>query len=169
MMYKNILLTVLLVPFVIASNSDIDARIQELKNARDEKSLELSNISKTIAEKESLIEAIESKGRIIYSKISDKLNEQEAKEFKNELNTFEDNLGQALAKKNDIQPLLMKVFINGHKDTEDELESIKSLVIRHRVEYILLKKLFKHYEKCLQELIKIDHELDNLQKQTLNN
>lgn len=164
MIYKNIFLTVLLMPFVITSYNDI-----ELKNDRNRKELELSNISKAIAEKELAIDALWLQAEDIYETVCESLDEQKKREFTEEVNVFQQDLNQALAAKEDIKPFLIKEFIERRRNTRNELARLKHLIIKHNVEYDSLKKLFKDYEKTLQELIELNNKLDEVQKQTLNN
>lgn len=76
------MLSVLLVPFAVSSNNNVDVRIQELQKDQFEKELELSQMSKMIMEKEELLGSIKSKGDAIYSSIAYKLNEKEKKNLK---------------------------------------------------------------------------------------
>lgn len=164
MTYKNIFLGALLVPFAIFSNSDIDAHIQELKRAQHEKELKLSEIGKIILEKEEMIDSIRSKSISVYSLICALLNDQEKKEFMEEVEIFEEDLDKAFIAKEDLKQLFEQEFINRGKSNEDQIARVKSSIIRYKMEYNFLKGLFKNYEKCLEELIKINIELDSLQK-----
>lgn len=161
---NKIFLSAFLVPFVLVSNSNINERIENLKKNLHEKELELSNLGKMIAEKEASIDSIRSAGITVYSSISNTLNEQEEKELNEKLDIFEENIIRALNAKNDLKNILITDFSNNHKNTNNELARIKSVIIRQCVEYHFLKRLFKHYEECLQELIAIEHELNKLQK-----
>ena len=57
-MYKKIMLSLLLLPCMVVSNSDKDCQIEQLKQAQRDKEKEIALIVKTIDEKESLIDSI---------------------------------------------------------------------------------------------------------------
>ena len=48
MNYKQLCLNILLVPFTILSNNNVDVRVQELKKVKFEKELGLTEMSKRI-------------------------------------------------------------------------------------------------------------------------
>lgn len=134
--YKKLCLSVFLVPFAVSSNNNADVRIQELQKDQFEKELELSQMSKMIMEKAEFLDSIKSKGDAIYSSLAYKLNEKEKKEF-----------------------------LNGDRDINNEYDQMKFFVMIYSVEDVFLKKLFKRYEKSLQELFQINNKLKELQKQ----
>lgn len=59
----------------------------------------------------------------------------------------------------------MKEFLNGDRDINNEHDRMKFFVMMYSVEDVFLKKLFKCYEKSLQELFLINNKLNELQKQ----
>lgn len=162
---KKLCLSVFLVPFATSSNNNADVRIQELQKDQFEKELELSQMSKMIMEKAEFLDSIKSKGDAIYASIAHKLNEKEKKEFKNEIAVFEDRFNEALEGKNDVKEVFMKEFLNGDRDINNEYDRMKFFVMIYSVEDVFLKKLFKCYEKSLQELFQINNKLKELQKQ----
>jgi len=167
MTYKNIFLSALLVPFAISSN--IDVRVQELKSDLAKKELELSAISKTIAEKEGLVNSLLIIGSNSFASIVGDLNDEEKAKFKEEISLFEKNLKEALGFKNNIKNILLQESLDISINSTNTVEKFKCLVIIHSVENFFLKKLFASFAKCLQELSDIGCELVELQKQTLQN
>ena len=167
MTYKNLFLSVLLVPFALASNAKTDIRIEELKNKLAAKELELSGISKTIAEKEVLVNSLLIIGSNRFSLIIDDLSDEEKAEFKEEISLFEKSLKKALEFKKNIKDILLQESLDISINSTNTVEKFKCLVIIHSVENFFLKKLFSSLAKCLQELSDIGCELNELQKQTL--
>jgi hypothetical protein len=169
MTYKNLFLSVLLVPFALTSNAKIDIRIQELQNKLAAKEIELSAISKIIAEKEVLVNSLLIIGSDIASSILSDLNDQEKAKFKEEFYIFLESVKDALEFKKNIKDVLLEEFIDLSIDATVKLAEFKSLILVRSVEKVILKKLYESFAKCLQELSDIGCELGELQKQTLQN
>ena len=137
MTYKGMFLSALLLAFSItcfASESEI--QLQILKNAQEEKALELSDLSEKISAQEVIIDALTSGGLAIYLKVINSLHGKTKEDF------------------------ISKV----DRKYSDEIVRIKSSLMRRRVEYYHLKALIKRYEECLQELILIVYKLNAIQK-----
>lgn len=167
MTYKNIFLSTFLVPFTILSDSNVDARIQELKKAQHEKEQELSIIIKMIDEKEIIIDSMISKARTVSPHITAQLDDEETEELRAGIKSFQINLQQALINQKTIEDFFnTDLFNKDVLNTENafELKRIQYLFIRYTVEYAYLKRLIEQYGKCLQESLEIGWKLDKIQK-----
>jgi len=170
MFFKNIFLCALLVPFAVAGQvTDINTRIQELKRARVEKELELSELNEIISKKEQVIDQITTSGVAVYMKVLKLLSDQQKKQaFEAEVVALERALDEIFISKSNINAFLAKEWINADENKEEILR-IKCAVIRCKVENSFLENLSKRYETCLCELFEIDQELNNLHKQISRN
>ena len=70
--------------------------------------------------------------------------------------------------KKEIKKILLKKALNDNED-QDEIARLKSWIIRYRVEYQFLRELIKRYEQCLQSLLTIDIQLEELQQEISQN
>jgi len=159
-MYKKIMLSLLLLPCMVVSNSDRDCQIEQLKNAQRDKEEEIALIMKSIDEKEVLIDSIVVK----VQKITPNLGYEYGEELQEEMDCFESSLQEALMHCKSIESLLDYNFIKRSNKGELELERIKYLIIRYTLEYINLHKLIQQYKKNLQELVDLHCKLETLQK-----
>jgi hypothetical protein len=183
MTYKGIILSVLLAPFTIIGNNNVDIRIQELEEKFFQKELELSDLGKMIAEKDELLSSFDSDCQnylrfFINKKIKQleekndgkSLSEEEEKQLANELrkmvNEFLYTFCDACRNKKDIKDMLLEgLFYQDESTGIKEFESFKFYLIRSTFEREITIRLIKKYEHCIQELIVIKAELENLQKQ----
>ncbi|MBI2774736.1 hypothetical protein HYX58_01905 [Candidatus Dependentiae bacterium] len=162
MIYKTIFLSALLVPTIIAHNNAGLVEIQKLKSEQAQKEMELSRIGAEIEEKEALIDLMMAKVRETAARVFESLNEQEQKEFHQELNAFMVRTNKALAVP-DVKNFLMTEFFNDMGKHSDEIERIKSLLIRKIIEREILKRLVKRYEENLQIAAQMDLDLAELE------
>jgi hypothetical protein len=166
---KKLILFSLLVTSVI-TNYAADQKVQQLKEARFQKELELSDLGAKIAEKEDLLRSIYLKADEFVAELiqEKKMEGQEKEAFLKELNAFYDNFGEIIDKKlatrTDVKQWLVQELLKGKNRSFEDFETLKLHVIRNILERNLLKTLLEHYEACLQELIEIDRELDLLKK-----
>lgn len=159
MKLNTIFLRALLVPFTIASINETNTSVEGLKKHLEEKAVELSNLSERITKKEVLIDAMTSRGRNFYSLIYETSDDSDAEEFKDEIKKFQESFNKASFSKNSLKEFLLKKLTSTTKGT-DEVERIKSWIIRYKIEYLLLKNLIESYEKCLRELLEVEIQLE---------
>lgn len=183
MTYKGMLLSTLLVPFAIVGNDAADLRIQQLEEKFFQKELELSNLGKMIAERDKLLSSF---SLIAHEHISVMLSREvkkaESKNGGNPLPEEEENklkkelLGSAddflfsffatCEKQQDISELLTKgLFQENEILNISEFESLKFHFIQCTFERRVIFDLVKKYEDCIRELLAINAEIENLQKQ----
>ena len=158
-MYKKIMLSLLLLPCMVVSNSDKDCQIEQLKQAQRDKEKEIALIVKTIDEKESLIDSIVVK----INNILRNFDSDDREDIQEEMDFFEYNLQQVLMHEKSIKSLLKNDFVNVNNKSEFELDRIKYLIVRYTLEYINLKNDIEQYKKCLQELLELNYQLKKLQ------
>ncbi len=157
-------LSALLLAFSItcfASESEI--QLQILKNAQEEKALELSDLSEKISAQEVIIDALTSGGLAIYLKVINSLHGKTKEDFISKVEDFDEFLDRSFTIEVDIKRFIEQDLFNDRKYS-DEIVRIKSSLMRRRVEYYHLKALIKRYEECLQELILIVYKLNAIQK-----
>ena len=167
MPYKNIFLVILLIPFSLLGN-DTDAQIKELKEARFKKEIELSELGKTIAEKQAYIESMYQEGvNFVHAKANEKnLNEQEMKEFAQktdeELNSFVGTFNGA----KDVKGFLVKELFKKMESEQikESFEAAKFYLLLINNEYRILKTLIQKYEILEQERREINQKLTDLEK-----
>lgn len=153
------MLSLLLLPCMVISNSDKNYQIEQLKKAQCEKEEEIVFIIKQIDEKELLIDAFYLKAINVLENINcDDIDLLE------EANILEFNLQQALIQHKSMKIILESDFVNDSNKNKFELKRMKYLVIRYALEYMNLYKLIHEYEKCLQELFEINNKSEELQK-----
>lgn len=178
---KSMLLGILLVPFAVVCSDAKDKRIQQLEEELFQKKLELSNLGKMIEERDDYLASFG-----IDSKAIAKLMEKEVQKWK------EENPGKLFTEeaRNQIKALIIHpaydfsvaffsacnngVNIKGmladglfrYNESGDakEFESLKFYFIRCSIEQELLAALVERYEKCIQDLLDISLEIENLQK-----
>jgi|GEM_PF-1543776 len=163
-MYKKIMLSLLLLPYMVVGSNDNDYQIKQLKNMQRDKEEDIAFIIEQIDEKENLIDSIFLKAQNVFPNIdsNEKENLYEA------MNLLEFSLKQALIKGGSIQDVFYYDFINHNKKYEFEFKRMKYIVIRYVLEYMNLYKLIQQYEKCLQGLLEISNQLENLQILTIS-
>lgn len=158
-MYKKIMLSLLLLPYMVVSNSDKDYQIEQLKNAQRNKEEQIALIIEQIDTKESIIDALFLKAKNILPNI----NCDEIDIIQDKMDLFAFNLQQRVIQEKSIAFILNYDFTSDNNNNKFELKRIKYLVIRYALEYINLYKLLEQYEQHLQELFDIHYQLKKLQ------
>ena len=157
----------------------IAMQIQQLKNDCLKKRFELSDLGKTIDDKDTLIrkldDAIDTLALelIREKKKSLNLNEEAVKEFRQTLNAsiekFEKDLDEAIISKKNVKQFFVKEFFNENNRRIKDFSILKFCLTRNAFELDFLKILIERYEECQQELIEINGKLADLQKLVLHN
>ena len=166
MTYKGMFLSALLVPVAVTSygKTDIDQKIQQLKETRFQKELELSDLGAKITEKQELLDhlfdlAVKSIRKTCQSL---DLDGKEREKFFEQVDVsskeFEDLLKRVINEKK-VNGFLVKELFDEQKDVLEKFETVKFCVVRGFFETNLLKELVSRYENCMHELITIDSEL----------
>lgn len=164
MIYKNIFLSAFLVPVAIAnSGANVEIKIQKLREDLIPKELDLSKIGKEIEQQEELIASMMVKVKEAMSRVLESLDEQQQKDFQQEINAFLERTNNALAIPN-VKNFLIHELFSDTTINSDDIERIKSLLIRRIIEKEILKRLVRRYEEHLQVAAKIDLELTALEK-----
>lgn len=172
MTYKGMLLSALLVPVAVTSygKESVDPRIKQLKEARYQKELELSELGTKIAEKEELLHLMWEKMDEAIAELAEKKNlkKQEFEVFIKEINdrkrAFEKYIEGAFESKEDIRQQLVVELYDPENKQFEYFDRVKFYVVREKLESDLLKTLINSYVERLQELIKIDCEIDYIVK-----
>jgi hypothetical protein len=171
MSYKGMLLSALLVPVVATSycKDSVDSRIQQLKEARFQKELELSELGAKIAEKQNLLEEMYEDANAHISVILSnlKLEEQASDQYISEINASSERFEELFSNKESIKGLLLKELIIEEEPFPGDFEVFKFWKLRGKFEHNLLETYIEKYEVCLQELIEINRELDKPQEGVL--
>lgn len=177
MTYKGMFLSALLVPVAVTSygKTDVEQKIQQLREKRYQKELELSELGAKISEKQDLLASMWSKTNDFVLEMAEKkkLSEQEVEAFLKEINdsadSFETYIEHVLAAREDVKQKFVKTLLKTENRSLEDFEAAKFYVIRNILEHNLLKVLLESFEASLQEMIEIDRELDVLQNQNLHN
>ena len=185
MIHKAFLATLLISATFIVYGQNLDAQIQELKNDRYKKQLELSELGKKIAEKDELLESMWEAANNVALKILEKKRrsseEQAVEDHKQAMNTSLENfkkvLDEAIIVKKNVKQFFIRELLREDKLlTEDRKDfetknfvTLKFYVIRNALERDIMRALVEQYEECQQELIEIDQKLADLQKKTTHN
>jgi hypothetical protein len=168
MNYKNIFLSFLLATFSITRCNNTEIQIKQLKEDLYKKELELSRLGKEIEEQEQLLESMFDKAANIMAHELHSLTEHEKKEFKGRIALFAKNVDHILTNTK-VTNFLMNEFFSNEKADNIKPHRIKSLMIRFIVEKQILKRLFQRFENCLQQVVQLDAELNELEKLILTN
>lgn len=167
MTYKNILLSALLVPFAIASNSDV--RVQELKNKLAENKTCLEKLSAKIMEKEKSLWAIREMASTMYRSSLRDLNDSEKQIFENELWAFEDEFLSILKFDKNFIESEMKDLIPTIAASYNVNQKIKTTVIIRAIETLFLRQYYNELIVLLQEFSALGIELKKLSENNNNN
>ena len=101
------------------------------------------------------------------------INEQDRDTFiKNHAISIEESgsdLDYVLNIKKDVRGFLIKELFNEKRKAPQDFDRAKLGVLRWIIERDLLKQLVQDYENCLQELIEVDQELDELLNKPISN
>ncbi|MDR3550015.1 MAG: hypothetical protein P4L31_01265 [Candidatus Babeliales bacterium] len=151
MNYKNIALIALLLPIASYGNST-QARIKELKEAQFQKELEASNLFKMIMDKAESSSKYEEKAVDSMKLLTPEKDVSEIEtSLKQLMKEFESELLRA---KN-----LKQIFKDGILNCSDYSRVVLLIMV---LEKRIGEKLITKYETCIEELIKINLELENL-------
>lgn len=183
MNYKSIALIAILLPVTVMSYcKSAEARIKELKDAQFKKELELSDLGEIITKKDQILNSFDDDSQYLLrllinrkkakieekndgKKLSKEEEKQLAEELRNSVNEFLHVFGAAYKEHRNVADMIT----NGMFHEDDikglkELESLKFFLIKSAFERSLIMKFIDKYKICLQELIKINQELANLEK-----
>jgi hypothetical protein len=158
---------------------NIDTQIRELKEAKFQKELGLSDLGKIISEKDELFQSMwQAANNFSLKLISEKkkslnLNDREVEDFTQALNTSLANFGEALNEaiifKKNVKQFFVKELLDERGAESKALETLKFHIIRNSLEFQLLRTLIERYEEGHQELIEINSKIADLQKLALHN
>jgi hypothetical protein len=170
MTYKGMLLSTLLISVVSTcfGENNVEQQIQQLKEKRYQKELELSGLGGKISEKEELLRALWQKANEFVNDLMQekKLTGEESEDFLKNVNreiaTFEEYIGLVIKAKKDSKKNLIEELVKGDDKRIDDFDTLKFYSIRSHIEWDLLKIFIEEYEVCLRELIKINYELELL-------
>jgi hypothetical protein len=169
----------LLVPMLsYGNNMDTEKRIQELKKAKFEKQLEISNLGKSIAEKTELIVSFKDDTEYLLNlllkqktlalkkletrtSITDEQQTQILMKLEKEANEFVSKFYQAYEDKKNIKGLLTDACVERESQKPQEsLAPLKFYLVRWAFEHDLFESMIQKYESLIQELIDIEKELE---------
>lgn len=162
---KKIFLGILM-PFALLGS---ETQIKELKEARYNKELELSELGNKIAEKDKQIQSFRDDAmefiakKIKAKKLSKEEAIQEGQDIDDAMNNF---YNYFLSISNDTKMLigffLRELFKTNQQNEFDQFEMLRFYVIRMINEINLLKSLVEKYEETQQELAQINNILNNI-------
>lgn len=183
MNFKNIALIMLLLPAISYCKST-EAHIKELEETQFQKELELSNLGEMIAKRDILLRSFNTEVSDLSfhlqmreiarleednggKELSDEERNQVADSLRKSINEFDISVGAAYENMNIPDGMLSEGLFNkeGSEDIK-ELQSKRFFQLRCTFERELIIKLVKRYEKCMQELTKINQELTNLKNRS---
>lgn len=180
MNYKSIIFCTLLtrVLFTSCSQDSLETKIQQAKQAHLQKAYELSELGKKIAAQYKVLEGFSDEIVEHLIKIARELkieDRQALEEFKQKLivraEQFSENIQHEFNTKKGVTDFLLKELFDKREFLALELDNekfdiLKFTFIRIVVEMYLLEGLVSNYADCLQALIDIDHEIDQLLEQS---
>ena len=177
MTYKNIFLSILLVPLTAMSNSPTDAHIHQLQKKILQKELELSSLGAMIAEKDKLLSSFGPEIRDLLRTLIDKrteqleeeqgkiLSEEEKRKLFVELRDASIGFVCTFCADYGNQQSIEGVLTNGlicQQGENMEFESLRFFLLRCAFERPILRHLIAEFETCLQELRTIENEVNAL-------
>jgi hypothetical protein len=140
-------LIALLVPCAVYGNTiDAQAKIQDLKEFRSRKTLELADLGMAIAERKGVVE-----------EIFEDFYENVTQEDKDAAGEFSDKIQAALVQRSNIAQVINTEFVDG-------LDDWKIFVIRVIAEKLYVENLIVQYAECFQAIIDNDKALLELQE-----
>ncbi len=146
MHYKNIAFIVLLVPYAVyGNNTDAETKIQELRAFRHEKTLELADLGKAIAEI-----------KVLVKKLYKDFYENATQKDKDAAGEFSNKVQAALVEQQNIAQVINQEFVDG-------LDDWKIFVIRVIAEKLYVENLIAQYAESFQAIIDSDKALLELQ------
>ena len=145
--YKNIALIALLVPVAMHGNTiDAQAKIQDLKEFRSKKTLELADLATAIAER-----------KVVVKELFEDFYENASQEDKDAAGAFSNKVQAALVQRSNIAQVVTKEFVDG-------LDDWKIFVIRVIAEKLYVENLIDQYAECFQAIIDNDKTLQEFQQ-----
>lgn len=172
-MYKSLSLAALLLPFSGYGANKNQARINELTEAQYKKSVEIQDLVKRISDADeyirscvsqyhSLVDVIVQKKKQV--NVSARIEEQKIRqEIEQSLQCLLDSLEKIfLGKRAFDLDLLNELFDQNDLAAVDSFKSLSFMCMRGATERTILTSLVLRYQKCLQELLNINQELNNL-------
>ena len=171
-MYKNIALIALLLP-LFGYGITKEARIKELKEAQYKKSVEIQDLVKRISDADEYIRSCVSQYHTLVdivvqkkkqANVSAKIEEQKIRlEIEQSLQCLLDSLEKIfLGKRAFDLDLINELFDQNDVDAIDSFKSLSFMCMRGATERTILTGLVVRYQRCLQELLNINQELNNL-------
>lgn len=174
MIYKNIFLSLLLVPLT-AMGSTTNTRTQQIEKRLLQKELELSNLGALIAEKDKTLASFELEIQDLFTMLVDKkakqledgsgkpLSEEERATLAKKLQTAAIEFVSDFCADYKNQKNMSGILANGLIQVDSngdflEFESLRFYLIRCAFERPLLRHLIAEYEHCLEELRAIENE-----------
>lgn len=141
--------------------------IAMLKKAQSDKMAELETINQIIAKKEDFIDSLTSKAVDIYRDLLLELADKDCKDaFMKNINKYEEKIYENCLTPKNVKKILKEEILSSEFSRE-RIKRIKFALIRRKAEYLFLEELFDRYQKCLEELLKINLQLDELTKRDL--
>jgi hypothetical protein len=172
---QSILFTtfIFLIVFTVYGQSPVDQRVQQLREAWEQKAKELSELGIKIAEKEKFIESLRNDAKLFVEKIASNYSQQEKealiKKVYSSAKDFTYSLLNAIHNNINVQDFFIKELIDNKGDYSLQKErvsapfdKVKFITIKVNVEFILLQKLIKDYGKCLHNMAEFERELVSL-------
>ena len=156
-MNLNIFLSLLLSFGIIICGDSKD--IQRLKKVQSEKLVELSAINEMIAEKEDFIDSLAAKALIVYKDLVSELTDIDMVSFKKDINKYEEKIFASYLTLENLEKFLKEEFLTT-RSSRERIKRLKFSFIRRKVEYIFLEELFNRYQKCLEELLELNLQLN---------
>lgn len=156
------LLLTLLFSFGLMANEN-NNQLDELNSELKKQLLIVSELGKKIAAQEDLIKSIREKASLTLYEVLEPLNDQEKKEFNDEIQGFLERMHLIIKGESKTEDFFMKeLFLNTKNNYA--IAQVKSPYIRLIIERQIWKDLFADYQKSLFELFAIDQKLTALQK-----
>lgn len=182
MMYRNLLFSLLLVPFWIIGNNQ-NALQKQLEEQLFQKELELSKLGRMISKRAHFLSSFSELAQEYICIVLDR--EVARVEFENGGNPLSDNEKSELKKdvlssadeflfaffaacesNQDIAGMLPKgLFKHNDRLNIEDFELLKFHFIQSTVERQFISDLVKKYEACIKELLIINASIENLEKQ----
>jgi hypothetical protein len=172
MNYKHILLCTLLVPvtFTIYGQESNEQKIQELEKSLNKKTNEISKLGKKIYKKKKILDKMAKDIQLSVEELCINFDQKEREQFSK---TYYESLNKFLLNfciimrnnstgKINIAGFLVQELTKNKTDNTNYFNSDKFAALRRLIEFHFLLKLIEKYEQCLEELDKIDQELNML-------
>lgn len=155
MIYKSILLSALLLPVAIYGKST-EMRIKELKEVQFQKELEASNLMKMVTDK---MESLSKYKEMALNYLKLLSTDKELANIENSLDQLIKDFEAELKKAKSLKQVFKDGIVHG-SSPDDSRVPLLIVVLENR----LIERLIIKYEVCVEELIKLNVELDNLNK-----